>query len=49
MLKTSIEQKKAMNEMMKTQSDKNETPGPSKLAKKPAELQQQSSKTNLPS
>ena len=30
--------------MMKTESDKKETPGPSNLAKRPAEIQQQSSK-----
>ena len=30
--------------IMKNQCDKNETPGPSNLAKRPAEIQQQSSK-----
>ena len=30
-----------MTETMKYQSDKNETPGPSHLAKRPAEIQQQ--------
>ena len=41
MVKTLTEQNKAM---MKTQSDKNEIPGPSNFAKKPTEIQQQSLK-----
>ena len=47
-LKTSIEQNKAMIKMMKTQSDKNEILGPSNLVKRPAEIQQQSLQIKLP-
>ena len=47
MLKILIEQNKAMIVMMKTQSDKNETPGPSNLAKRPAEIQQRCSKIKV--
>ena len=36
-----------MIDMMKTQSDKGKIPGPSKSAKRPAELQQQSLKIKL--
>ena len=42
MAKILIEQNKAMIEMMKTQSDKNDILGPSNLAKRPTEIQQQS-------
>ena len=34
MMKTLTDQKKAMNEIIKTSSDENETPGPSNFAKK---------------
>ena len=37
MLKTLIEQNKTMIEMMKPQSDKNETPWRSNVAKRPAD------------
>ena len=47
MVKTLIEQNKTMIEIMKTQSDKNETPCPSNFAKPPAEMQQQSSKIKV--
>ena len=43
MVKTLIEQNKAMMKIIKSQYDMNETPGPSNLAKRPAEIQQQSS------
>ena len=39
MVKTLTEQNKAMIEMMKTQSDKNEIPGPSNFSKRPTEIQ----------
>ena len=39
MVKILIEPNKAMIDMMKTQSDKNEIPGSSNLAKRPAEIQ----------
>ena len=39
MLKTLMEQNKVMFEIMKTQSDKNVTSGPSNLAKRPADMQ----------
>ena len=35
MMKTLIEQNKAMREMMENQSDENQTTGPSNLAKRP--------------
>ena len=40
MMKALIEQNKAMMEMMKDQSEKKGNPGPSNLAKRPAETQQ---------
>ena len=42
-MKTLTEQNKAMIEMMKTQSYKTEIISPSNFAKRPAEIQQQSS------
>ena len=42
MVKTLIEQNKGMMEMIKSQHDINDTPGPSNLAKRLAEIQQQS-------
>ena len=42
MVKTLMEQNKAMVEMMKTQSDKNKIPDPSNFAKRPAEIQKSS-------
>ena len=47
MVKTLIEQNKPMTEMMQTQFDKCEIPGPSNRAKRPAELQQQSLKIKV--
>ena len=47
MMKTLIEQNKAMLEMMKNESEKDETPDPSNLAKRPAEIQQRSSKIKV--
>ena len=44
MVKILTEKNKTMIEMMKTQSDKNEIPGPSNFVKRPAEIQQQISK-----
>ena len=44
MMKALIEQNKAM---MENQSEKNGTPGPSNLAKRPAETKQQSSKIKV--
>ena len=46
-VKTLIEQNKAMMETMETRSDKNETSGPSNLTKRPAEIQQQISKIKV--
>ena len=43
MVKTSMEQNKAK----KTQYDKSDIPGSSNLAKRPAEIQKQSSKINI--
>ena len=43
MVKSLIEQNKAVMEMIKFQYDINETPGPSNFAKRPSEIQQQSS------
>ena len=42
MVKSLIEQNKAVIEMIKFQYDMNETQGPSNLAKKPYEMQQSS-------
>ena len=42
MVKTLIKQNKAMMGMIKFQCDISETPGPSNLPERPAEIQQQS-------
>ena len=47
MVKTLIVQDKPMMEMNKFHYDMNETPGPFNLAKRSAELQQQSSQINV--
>ena len=47
MIKSLIEQNKAMIDMMKYQSLKNSTPGTFNLVKRPAEIQQQSSKIKV--
>ena len=47
MVKTLIEENKAMMEMIQFQYDINETPSPSNLAKRPAEVQQQISQIKV--
>ena len=47
MVKTLTEQNKAMIEMMKTQSDKNEIPGPFNFTKRKGGIQQQSPKIKV--
>ena len=47
MVQTLTEQNKVMIEIMKTQSDKNETPSPSNFTRRPAEIQQLSSKIKI--
>ena len=47
MVKILTEANKKKIEMIKTQSDKSEIPGPSNLAKRPAEIQQQMSKIKV--
>ena len=47
MVKLIIEQNKAIVGIIKSQSDINETPGPSNLSKRPAEIQQQKSKIKV--